>query len=948
MSLKPWREVAIPHEDVLKGNFQQAEFAADLSRVHQKSASKEYQNPTLFFERTFITEGMRHLFNSVINRLVGKGGEPVTQLQTSFGGGKTHTMLAVYHLVSGEVPASDLQGISSILDAARVTELPKAKVVVLDGINISASQPRERDGLIIHTLWGDLASQLGGAEAYERIKDSDINGTSPAKDLIASILADYSPCVILVDELVAYLRQFEQGKTYTGGTFDSNLTFIQALTEALKSVPNAMILASLPESKMEVGSIQGQMALDALEKYFGRVQALWKPVATEEAFEIVRRRLFVRISDTKAMEEVCRSYADFYIQNDADFPHETLESLYFERMKNAYPIHPEIFDRLYQDWSTLDKFQRTRGVLKLMAKVIHRLWKDDNKDSLILPGSLPLYDSDVRNEAINYLPLGWDPVIERDIDGEKSETTLYIDSDSRFGAVQAAKRTARTIFLGSAPSTANQGVRGIELSKIILGCAQPGQPIAVYKDALHRLTDRLHYLNTGNGRYWFDTRPNLRREMEERKRRFHDEEDIFPLIKRTLQELLKGGSFEGIHIFTTGGDVPDDYLLRLVILTPKAGYSKATANLAIDEASEILKTTRGTEPRLRQNRLVFMAPDYDSISRLKEFVRRLLAWNSIVIDIRDSKLNLDQLQRKQAEGSLEEASEGLTRMVREAYRWLLVPMQEVRAGTPLNTIQWEVVSLSSAAKNLAQEVEIKLKEHELLVSEWSPIHLANILKTWFWKDGKGDAGALDVWQKSCCYLYFPKLKTEDVFRKTLATGASSTDFFATALGKDETGKYQGLNFGVASPNIMLDSNVLLVDPETATAFQEKIESDNAASAAAARNSIQNHASIGQNTTHVSEPIRENKPQSVSIESAFVNQKPKTSFFGTTELSALKAKIEFSEVVDEVVQKFASQHNVKLSIRVEISAENLAGFDEKIQRDVKENCSVLKFKIAEFE
>jgi len=233
MNLKPWREVAVPHEDVLKGTFQQAEFAADLSRVHEGTATPEYQNAALFFQRTFITEGMRLLLDSVVKRLAGKGGDPVIQLQTAFGGGKTHTMLAVYHLAKGEAAASDLPGIPAILDTAGVTELPRARVAVLDGIKSSPNQPTVRDGHACRTLWGDLAWQLGKAEGYALVADADASGTSPGKAVLGTLLSRYAPCVILIDELVAYVRQFEEGKTLTGGSFDSNLSFIQALTEAL-------------------------------------------------------------------------------------------------------------------------------------------------------------------------------------------------------------------------------------------------------------------------------------------------------------------------------------------------------------------------------------------------------------------------------------------------------------------------------------------------------------------------------------------------------------------------------------------------------------------------------------------------------------------------------------------------------------------------------------------
>ena len=287
MNLKPWREIAVPHEDVLKGEIVQAEFAADISRVHDGSSKAEYQNPVLFFQRTFITEGMRLLLNSVVKRLAGQGGDPVIQLQTAFGGGKTHTMLAVYHLAKAQVPASDMQGISAILNEAGIVELPRANIAVLDGIKLAPNQPTNRNGITIHTLWGELAWQLGGSEGYALVKEADLSGTSPGKETLATLLSYYSPCVILIDELVAYIRQFEEGKNLTGGTFDSNLTFVQALTEALKAVPNAILLASLPESEKEAGSQRGVKALDALSHYFGRVQALWKPVSSEEAFEIV-------------------------------------------------------------------------------------------------------------------------------------------------------------------------------------------------------------------------------------------------------------------------------------------------------------------------------------------------------------------------------------------------------------------------------------------------------------------------------------------------------------------------------------------------------------------------------------------------------------------------------------------------------------------------------------
>lgn len=949
MSLRPWREIAVPHEDVLKGTFKQSEFAADLSRVHAGTATAEYQNPKLFFQRTFITEGMRLLLDSVVKRLSGQGGDPVIQLQTAFGGGKTHTLLAVYHLVSrdgGKTMVSDLQGVPAILDAAGITELPQAKVVVLDGIMSSPNQPVVREGQTIRTLWGDLAWQLGKADGYALVADADASGTSPGKAVLETLIERYAPCVILIDELVGYVRQFAEGATLTGGTYDSQLSFVQALTESLKAVPNALLLASLPHSDREAGSQQGVKALRALEHYFGRIQALWKPVATEEAFEIVRRRLFTDINDKAAAESVCRAFADYYTANSDSFPRDTQESHYFDRLMQAYPIHPEVFDRLYEDWSSLDNFQRTRGVLKLMAKVIHRLWKDNDKDPLIMPGSFPLADADTRNEVIYYLPQGWDPVVEKDIDGERAETTEIESVDTRLGSVQACRRSARTIFLGSAPSTPNQMVRGIGVERITLGAAHPGQQVGLYKDALRRLVDRLHYLNSGQDRFWFDTRPNLRREMEDRKRRFQDKEDIFPFIRDHVKKAFHGnGVFSGIHIFTGSNDIPDDWQLRLVVLPPDAALSKSGPSFALEHAGQILKT-RGDQTRFKQNRLIFLVPDGDSVGRLKDQVRSTLAWQSIVSDIKEMKLNLDQFQAQQAGKSLAGSEDALKRMIRETYKWLAAPMQEVASGSglPDSNIKWEQFQINAGSPHLTQEIERVLKENEILITEWAPIHLAKMLKDWFWKDDVKEVSALKVWQQTCQQLYLPRLKDEAVFKNTMEAGAISLDFFGFAQGKKDN-RYIGFTFGTC-PMLFFDEALLLIEPATAAAYKQQIEAQRAAEEAGQPSppettsvSTDGGDTVGTGNITIPSPV---------VNGSATQRPTKKQFYGSIDLDPILAKKQFSDLVDEVLLQFTSRPGVKVEIAVEIRADSSSGFDDGVQRAVKENCNVLKFKNAEFE
>lgn len=934
MSLKPWREIAIPHEDVHKGTYLQAEFAADISQVHAGKATAEYGEPVLFFQRTFITEGMGQLLTSVARRLSGKEGDPVIQLQTAFGGGKTHTMLAVMHMVSGRAPRSDLAGIPALLDRAGVLDLPKARVVVLDGIRLSPSQPRVVDGHRLHTLWGEVAWQLGGPEAYARVAKADETGTSPGKEVLAELLNAYSPCVVLMDEAVAYLRQFEAGKTLSGGTFDSNLTFVQALTEAMKAAPRAVLLASLPESHREVGSQQGQAALAALEHYFGRVQAIWKPVSTEESFEIVRRRLFKDIADLQARDDVCRAFADHYVKHGDDLPGEVQEGRYMDRLRAAYPIHPEVFDRLYEDWSVLPSFQRTRGVLKLMARVIHRLWQDGNQDLLLMPGSLPLYDRDVHTELTNYLSPGWDPVIERDVDGTRSEPAELEQREARFGAVQACRRVARSIFLGSAPTGSTTGARGLETERVMLACLQPGQPTHIYKDALARLETRLTYLNKGTDRWWFDIRPNLRREMEERKRRFSDH-DVTEEIRSALSRVMGSSTtLDAIHYFTPSADVPDDWGLRMVVLPPSQAWTRSGPNPARDAASEALRQ-RGDQPRVKQNRVLFLAADADQVMHLRDTVRALLAWRSIESDARELRLTLDNQQQRQATQWREQTSETVLRLVREAFRWVLVPHQVAKPGQGTGDVEWEAYPLNQATQGLAKEVDRVLLENEAVIQEWAPLHLHNLLKLWFWKPDTPDVAAQDVWQKMASYLYFPRLTKSSVLQATVASGATSRDFFGIASDWSD-GEYRG--FSIGKPAAVYMDALRLIEPRHAAAYEADTQAE-------ATNETTGAGPIpGQDgkTPQRNESTAPQPPNSPSTR----NQP--TRYFATAELDPVKAALEFSKLAQELIELFTSSPDARVRIKVDVEAEDARGFSETIVRAAKENAGHLGLRTSEFE
>lgn len=940
--LKPWREVVIPHDDVLKRKFGQNEFAVDMTAVRAGQAVEAYQDAVAFFDRTYITEGMGRLLTQVAERLNGRGGEPVIQLQTAFGGGKTHTMLAVYHLATRRVPLTRLAGIAPLVERAGLMDVPHAQVAVIDGNNRGPSVVSSYGKAKVRTLWGELAWQLGGADGLALVREADADGTSPGKEILRTLLETFAPCVILVDELVAYVRQFEAGKAFAGGTYESNMSFAQALTEAVGLVPNAVMLASLPESEVEAGGDRGVAALKALEKTFGRVQALWKPVATEESFEIVRRRLFGEIRDPAARDETCRAFRDLYVAEGSRLPSETQESRYHDRVCQAYPIHPEVFDRLYEDWSTIEGFQRTRGVLKLMAKVIARLWDDNNQDSMILPGNLPLFDHGVRNDLLYLLPPGWDPVIDKEIDGPAAATTQLEASQPRFGQHNAARRVARTLFLGSAPASVGTkpGTRGLTRGRTLLGCLQPGQPSAVYGDALGRLADGLHYLNpTGDKnlettRFWFDTRANLRREMEDRKGQV-DKVEVRKRIAGVVQKMLLGTPLvNGVHVFLPHADVPDDSALRLVVLPPENTYIKGASNDALDAALHYLRD-HGSTPRHRANRLVFLAADQALLGRLDDATRMTLAWEGIVRDAQESKLNIDRNQENQAKKEATDASAALPRIARECFRWFLCPVQDdPKAERP--TI--EPFQLATSGESIGAELGRVCRDNELIIEAWAPIHLRALLKEYYWKNGRAAVTVESFWNDSHRYLYLPRLRSFESLTAAIRAGATSRDFFATAQG-EAAGKFDGFRFGDGLDQV--SPSLLLIEPEAARDYVARQAPPPAPEPVAS-------PSTTPSPTAPRPDVRQVNTASGAMAPAVSQAKKPDSFHGSVEVPAAMSKVRFLDIANEIIAILAQDPDAELSITVEIAARFPRGASDQIRRGVRENAASLNFKVHDWE
>jgi len=940
-SLKPWREVVMPHEDVASGRYQQAEFAADLWQVHLGEGTPEYRNPVEFFRRTYLTASLKEMLVGAVRRLTVGGGDPVVQLQTNFGGGKTHSMLALYHLFSGMAP-SELAGIDAVLQEAGASTVPTARRVVLVGNKISPGNPSVKaDGTVVRTLWGELAWQLGGKKAFARVAADDEKATSPG-DVLRELFNDYGPCLILVDEWVAYARQLHDQSDLPAGGFETQFTFAQVLTESAKLAKNCLLVISLPASDtsgrshsddVEVGGTRGREALDRLRNVVGRVESSWRPASAEEGFEIVRRRLFQPLVDPEQFKQrdvVARAFGEFYRTQQAEFPPECRESEYEQRIKAAYPIHPEVFDRLYTDWSTLVKFQRTRGVLRLMAAVIHSLWEKGDRNSLILPGFVAIDDPRVQSELTRYLSDNWVPVIEKDVDGPNS-LPMKLDSElPNLGKFSACRRVARAIYMGSAPTTA-AAHKGVEDRRVKLGCVMPGESPAVFGDALRRMAGAATYLYQDGPHYWYSTQPTVTKLAEDRAEQLKRQPDRVTqeLEQRLRRDLARTGDFARIHPMPqTGADVPDDLDARLVVLGVDQPYSREGDSPAEIAAKAILET-RGNAPRLYRNTLVFLAADKTRLQDLDEAARKLLAWQSILNE--QTTLNLTPYQVTQAETQKTAAESAVTARLPETYQWLLVPVQR----TPQAAVAWEAQRLSAGSDGLAVRASRKLRSDELYLISFAPTRLRMELdKIPLWRGDHVEVKQLI--EDFARYPYLPRLKDPAVLLHAIGDGVKlltwSHDAFAFADGYDEVaGRYRGLRGGVMLALADAHAPGLLVKPELASR-QMAVEQAAVPS---------NFGPSGPSTATAAGAA----PTPGAPPPAAARLK---RFHGTVVLDATRVGRDASRIGEEVIAHLSGLVGTRVTVTLEIAAEIPDGASDNVVRTVTENARTLRFTSQGFE
>lgn len=940
IGLKPWRQVITPHPDVASGKFQQAEFAADLWRVYQDGESAgEYGRPVDFFNRTYLTQGIRRLLTNALKRLNGDGGDPVINLQTNFGGGKTHSLLAIYHLCSG-ANFSSVRDLESFFREVGDLQPPsKVNKAILVGNRIAPGITHTKpDGIKVHTLWGELAWQLGGAAGYQMIQEADEKATNPGDQLVP-LLKKFAPCVVLIDEWVAYTRQLKEDGNDSGGTYGTQMSFAQALCEAAKTVRNALVVISLPASDIEMGGEKGRQSAAELGNIIGRIESPWSAATTEESFEIVTRRLFSPIATKEQFADrdaSARAFGEFYRNNKTDFPNETQEGNYEKRIRDFFPIHPELFDALAERWASIPQFQKTRGILRLMAKIIHFLWENNDQGPLILPSNVPMDDSEIQGELMRYLEDPWRAVIQKDVDGNNS-LPKQIDNDyPNIGRYSGTRRVARTLFFGSAP-TFNAANRGIDEQRIKLGSILPGENIPTFTDALRHLTDKATYVYHQNKNYWYSTQNNVNRTAEERAAHVHDEkveEEILSLVTQQLQP--SGSQIRRIHFMPqSSNDIPDDLDMKLVVLGMKFPHVPRDGNSAAFQKAKEILSTKGASQRLYRNTLIFLTPDKTRLEELKQAVKSYLAWKSIVDD--KVALNLDAYQSNQAEGKRKSGLDTIRLRIPETFVWILTPYQEIGSSE----VRWDESKMNGSNQEAyLSRVLKKLISQSQLYNDFASSELRNNLdRIPLWR---GDYVSIHRLREDFAkYLYLPKLSSAHLLKQAIESGLSlvswQKDSFAYAESFDQENiRYRGLRAGT-SVIISLDGFGLLVKPDIAESQIIKESTESASNKTNGTETSKNQYSDSGNNS-----------EDMGINDIDPKTTKKTRFYGDVETDATRFFRSTDDIEKEILKHLNLVPGTQIKISIHIEADNVEGFNDDTERAVRENGRTLGFGNIEFE
>lgn len=767
--LKPWLEATQPHADIRDGSFDESLFAADLGLVAIGKGPVDYLDPELFARKTYLTENLKAALVEVGDRLAGEDVAAVFRMQTEFGGGKTHTLLAAYHFYgSPEVVAATPAG-TELAGLLKGGSLPKATVAVLDGSAMRADPQEVEDGLEVKSFLGHLAWHLGGKDLYETVRSQDENLYGSSTEQLVHLLQAASPCLVLLDETLEYLNKALNVPSHDGNLAATTLTVIKELCTAASNVEGAAVLATLTSSRMEdYATLAGEEMQERLSRVVGRTENIVTPVEGDDIFPILHARLFESPGDDNTRKMVADAYGAYYESLGDVLPATYRDADYRKRIERAYPFHPELIDILTNRWGSLSGFQRTRGALRTLAHTVKALSQRNHAAPLIHPGDVPLADAGVRAEIIRFAGESYKSALNADIIRNDSKSA---EEDRRRGGEvernHIAVGFATTAFLNSFGS---DRVLGASQPQMMIGVARPNDSLTrgVLDDVRDTLQGSLWYMRFEGGRYRFTTEPNLNKVIVEREGSIGDSRIVELLREAVAKVAPQTAPFRVETNVTTSADIIDEPRLVLGLLgfdlTVGPEHEQSTLKV-VDSALN----TRGASARANKNAVVLVVADQAGLSQARQTARTLAAMREITRDNARLK-RFNQEQKEQLAERLDASEEHLPQQLTMAYRHV------ISLGSSDTGVQTLQVDLGPArvGETIPGRVIHHLKASDRLLD--STLAPAALLTDRFGVFGAGE----DIVELESLLGFFyrlprlPKLADPDVLRRCLAQGVASS------------------------------------------------------------------------------------------------------------------------------------------------------------------------------
>ncbi len=680
VNLPSWNTVVEPNQDIVSGQLSMDTYAVNLGKVVQGDTAMPfvYRDPRAFFEATYLTTQLQSILFDVLSVLVGRSGDRVLQLRTPFGGGKTHTLLSLYHITKSRADVRDIPGLENLPDPGTVN------VAVFSGGETGAIDTSRT--LRPKTLWGEIALQLAGPEGYNSIYEQDKQMVAPGGTVISQLLGD-KPALILLDEVLSFVENAKAVGVGESNLGSQTIIFLQRLTEAVAASPRAALVYSLQDSREEAGG--NEELLRILGKIVERVNINREPVSGDEVLRVVQRRLFSKLGDDVQHQIVANVYADSYknyllaggtTPTEAEYQREQLRN----RILSSYPFHPALLDLMSQRWNSLPSYQRTRGALRFLATVVYALWRESTPTSLIGPGDVPLTDEQVRTTFLGQVGerAQYDAVIDADIlgpqAGVRSVDERLARETPRLRVYAPGKRLATAALLYSFDGRPHE-IRGVFENELLGVCLVPnGLDRNVLQTTFHDLNDKLLYLHQRERRYRFETQPNLNKIiMDENQRRTAEEIDVrlrseFGSAIQGKPELLSGKRVtqdRDAIVWPNDTEAVRDRIneFQIVYLSPK-WLDEYVSSVAQERGMRLYIDQYGDRPRSYHNGLALAVPNRRMVEEALNAVRLVLTLELLQSQVKQFQITpqqeADLIDRKnRAEGELKGAFSHMYPMV---------------------------------------------------------------------------------------------------------------------------------------------------------------------------------------------------------------------------------------------------------------------------------------------